>query len=294
MYSSKRLDDPVAARTKEEMILANNIGNDCPICARPITSERWGVATTCGHPDHLGCYHLSCWERVAANHAPEGRGYPSCNLCNGAASGFVPVFVDIGHGSCDGHERNEAASKNRISIAPTERSNNDGYARNKNASKNSNSVKATSSKKNTDVMTYQNRVDHLGIRMGEYLEKMETTVDLFLDRVLVGDIYEIVFGAFLIGCFLSVLIINMDEMLFPSDTLTKLLPSMIRGLWLCVIPLVLPDIIRTLGEIFGVKEPMKSSMAIIMSCALAITLWLVLCDMVFLSILFDMAGDTFE
>lgn len=85
---------------------------DCPICLCPIASSTdgtdnnepsWGVVTPCGHP-----YHRHCWDHYVANNGRRTRNnhhHPACAICNGNSTGFVPVFLDLGH-----HGNNDAGN----------------------------------------------------------------------------------------------------------------------------------------------------------------------------------------
>ena len=66
---------------------------DCPICLQPM-SKPWGVVTPCGHP-----FHLSCWDQVVAKHSESDEdddAQLSCAVCRKVATGFQPVFFDLG------------------------------------------------------------------------------------------------------------------------------------------------------------------------------------------------------
>ena len=139
-------------------------------------------------------------------------------------------------------------------------------------------------------------VDDAGIRMDVRLEEMEVAVDWLLHRVLVREIKEIALGAFVIGVLLCTAVVNMDGTMTVLGggggiSLVNILPWIVRGLWLGLLPLVLPDIGRTTGAAMGAKEPMRSFAAIAASCALSVPLWLAAGEMVFIAILMDMAGD---
>jgi len=64
---------------------------DCPICMEPI-SKPWGVVIPCGHP-----FHQSCWDEVVARHSEsDDNAQLSCAVCRKVATGFQPVFLDLG------------------------------------------------------------------------------------------------------------------------------------------------------------------------------------------------------
>lgn len=151
----------------------------------------------------------------------------------------------------------------------------------------------TSDGSNNDARHRGIAEDPLGIRMGACLERMETSVDLFLNRILVGEVNEIVLGGFVVGAVIGLAVINFDE-LFPGTSIVSLVPWFVRGLWLCVLPFVLPDFIRSVGTTLGVREPMKSCAAIMSLSILAVALWMAVCDAVFLSLLTHLTGDMFE
>jgi len=262
------------------IILAKNSDANCPICAKLLTFERWGVASSpCGSPGRLGCYHLSCWEREVANFEP---------IRGGNNDFVVPAFVEsidkgrIGYGH--GHIISKSQDENG-----REESWNGSYI----------DFHSIIDRKVFEMIRYyqlSGALQDAGIRMGTSLEIIETSIDIFLHRLLNCEINEIALGAFAIGVLLGVMVINIDEMiLFSGSTISliKMLPWLIRGLWLCILPLILTDIIRIMGAAMGVKEPMKSSFAITTSCALTIPLWLVIGEMVFISLLKDLSGGIF-
>lgn len=275
-------NDYTIASTEKKMGIfsANNSDANCPICTKPLTSARWGFASSpCGSPGRLSCYHLSCWEREVAN----------CEPIRGGNNDFVvPAFVESMDKGRIRYDHDHIISKSQDETG-SEESWNASYI---------DFRSMIDRKVNEMIRCYQfsGAVDDAGIRMGACLERVEASMNIFLHRLFNGEINEIALGAFIIGVLLGVMVINIDEMILflgSSISMVKMLPWLIRGLWLCILPLIFTDIVRTMGAAMGVKEPMKSSVAIITSCTLTIPLWLVVGEMVFISLLKDLSGDIF-
>lgn len=144
------------------------------------------------------------------------------------------------------------------------------------------------SKEGRDLLT-----DDLGAWMGARLEAMEVAVDATLHRVLVGEIHQVVARFLFVGVLLGVVISDIDETttLPGGISLAKLTPWLVRCLWLGVLPLLLPDVVRAVGDAVGTKDPMKSSVVILSSCAVAVPLWMSVSEAVFVALLRDLAGD---
>lgn len=265
-------NDSAVAPNEAQTRLASRVGESdvaCPICLQPLASARWGVAgSPCGRPGRVGRYHLACWERAVATR----------ERTEGADGAFlVPAFVDSdqGRSRCDRGRAECSANRSRDASDVDFRGAVGGMF---------------------DAAMLRRRfgaaVDDAGIRWGARLERMEADVEMLLQRVLDGEANEVAFGAFAVGVLLGAMSIEMDErMSFPGVSVVRTLPWLIRALWLCVLPLILPDAVRTTGAAIGAKEPMTSLVAIVAGCALSVPLWLAVGEMVFIAILMNMAGD---